>query len=319
MPISPQTRSYSLPGKALLLGEYGLLLGLSGVAVTLPAFRMEISCSLQPTREEPLIRIQSSFLEGGQLVLRDSIGGGFFQSFLFPYQDVLTRFRQEGYDLILTVAKNFPPDLGMGSSSALLVSVQAFLFSFLCADPPLEASLFFARLREGIHRWQGSGSGYDAVLQMAAQEVSHPQMWQYCWRSDTSRPAFSRVSPSPPSEEPLSYGTILKTGVYAETKAALQKFAQKGDTSFAQAQGALAHRFLQDPRLDSLLDLVKEAQHLQEQQGLLPDIPFLQHLRAAHVPFKSLGAGFGDCVWSPWPAAALQAFQKNIVTEIFLS
>ncbi|MDR0662212.1 MAG: hypothetical protein LBF76_02385 [Holosporales bacterium] len=301
----------------LLWGEYGLLLGLPGVAVTLPAFRMEISCSLRLAKKEPLIQIQSSFLEEGQLVLRDSTGVGFFQSLLFPYQDVLTHFRQEGYDLILTVTKNLPPDLGMGSSSALFAGVQVFLFSFLCTAPPLEAPPFFARLREGIHRWQGSGSGYDAVLQIAAQEDSHSRMWQYCWRSNASQPTFSRLPSS--SETPLSYGTILKTGVYAETKAALQKFAQKDAVSFAQAQGALAHRFLQDPRPDSLIDLVREAQHLQEQQGLLPDIPFLQHLRAAHVPFKSLGAGFGDCVWSPWPATALQAFQENIVTEILLS
>jgi mevalonate kinase len=315
LPLSPLTRSYTLPGKALLFGEYGLLLGLPGVVVTLPAFPMEVVCSLIPAKGTPEVRIKSALLPKQHLTLR---GGerGFFPSLLAPYQEVLTHFRRKGYDLTMAVTRYFPPSLGMGSSSALLASFHAFLFSFLDAAPPLSSPIFFERLHTSINDCQGAGSGYDATLQLAAQGSSVPQLWRYQRAPHAALPDFSVLPPS--SKKAVHYGTILKTNRYARTKKALKRFATSGDPSLAQAHGALATRFLQDPSPSHLLGLMEEAQHLQKQQGILPNLPLLQRLRAAQVPFKSLGAGFGDCLWSPWKAEGLSEFQEAIVTEVIL-
>ncbi|MDR2417304.1 MAG: hypothetical protein LBD15_04050 [Holosporales bacterium] len=308
---------YSLPGKALLFGEYGMLLGFTGVAVTLPTFRMQVSCAMQHATMTPAIHVYSTFLKTGHIVLTlDSLEEeGFFQSTLAPYKDVLRQFYENGEDLIVFVEKSFPPHLGMGSSSALLASLHTFLFDSLYQgrESPLASSVFFHNLHESLKRIQGTGSGYDATLQLASQELAHPQLWRYQRSSTDSLPEFSPISGLHGH-----YGTILATHLYAETKTALARFSEEKHFIYARVHGALAEAFLKDPHPDNLSAFITKAQDIQKQQGILPDIDLIRNLHKAGIPFKSLGAGFGDCLWSPWTACQLHAFRKHIVTEIVL-
>ncbi|MDR0406891.1 MAG: hypothetical protein LBH38_02295 [Holosporales bacterium] len=309
---------YSMPGKALLFGEYGLLLGLPGVAVTFSDFRVEVSCTVQGTDTSPVIRVHSAFLKEKILIVDSFEGADFFQGVLAPYEDVLIKLRKNKKDLTIAVEKSFPPHLGFGSSSALLASIHAFLFGYLCNDPPLASSLFFQRLRESLNRIQGTGSGYDATLQLAAKDLSSPQLWMYKRTHDAVLPEFCPITVQHAPQEHVHFGTILGTYLYAETKAALKKFSEEKCFSHARAHGALAESFLKDPNVAHLSPLIAQAHSIQQQQGILPDMDLIQNLRQENIPFKSLGAGFGDCLWSPWKACQLQAFQDHIITEIIL-
>ncbi|MDR1910308.1 MAG: hypothetical protein LBQ26_00495 [Holosporales bacterium] len=311
------SKLYSLPGKALLFGEYGLLLGSPGVVVTLPAFRMQVSCVVQDASSTPVIQIYSAFLKTGRATLRSDAleENGFFQGILAPYKAMLEQFYANGKDFVITIEKGFPPHLGVGSSSALLASLHAFLFDYLSQgqEAPLTSPVFFHHLHDSLKRIQGTGSGYDATVQLAASQMSHPQLWRYQQPPITPVPDFAPITGSSGH-----YGTLLATQVYANTKVALAQFSKEKHAKYAQAHAALAEAFLKDPCPDRCPTLIAKAQHIQKQQGHLPNIDLINNLERARVPFKSLGAGFGDCVWSPWTARQLQDFRPYIVTEILV-
>lgn len=299
--------SVTVPGKTLLFGEYGLLTGGEGVVVTLPSFRFHIGMELKEKNghaENCLLSIRSDFFETGQksFLLGSLPGAGdadanFWQGLLFPYLDFLNGF--ETFEI--EIKESFSPSLGFGSSSALVAAVHSFLYraEFGRDTECLAAPVFWERVFIALEKMQSRGSGYDVATQHAASYSGHVQFWNYKKGNETVPSLIELEMP----RDVLNFGLLVATGNYASTKLAVQKFlADEDKKRAAAAHSELAKDFLGNLAAHVLPQLMRRSRAIAREQGILsmPEGQAAQLVEALEnkgLHFKTLGSGFGDCLW----------------------
>lgn len=330
----------SAPGKVLLFGEYGVLHGLPAAVVSLPSERLNLVLHFQPRASGSTLTVlfESALIPGGveKLELQPGLLRQRFLSGGLPDQPALlsqvARALPDGLSrdaryialalapfdgqippgiLQVQVLNAFSPALGFGSSSALLGLLHWGIWSLMGVDISVETDeSFWMYLRTSLKLLQGGGSGYDVAVQLAASADSRPALWEYCWdpRGRGFAPTLRcRLSALP------SFGLLLQTGVYSDTAQHVAAFAQAPEARFfAERHGKLAESFLQAPSPERAVALMGEARRLAFEQGILPreDGPLgklVAALERARVPFKSTGAGHGDCLWGLTTRVDLEA------------
>jgi hypothetical protein len=210
-------RLISVPAKAMLFGEYGVLEGGAAVAVTWPSYRMTLRIRRPSLSEEQAagglgcVWFESALLSS-QLVL-DAQGSCLsmaHESAQSPDRFVaralgalLELFGPPHSGLVVQVTDSFHPGLGFGSSSALLVGLYlAFLEAHepgstgICAAAPQNRQagarrafvlqswpLHWPRLHQVLRTAQGNGSGYDIGVQfwaaLSLAQTALPQLWVF--------------------------------------------------------------------------------------------------------------------------------------------
>lgn len=322
-----------VPGKALLFGEYGLLLGREalGIVLTLPSFSFRVRVSTLPRILDahsglpalPFLEVKSAFLGPEGLVaswsrfaawcdeamraqLEWTSHERYFFSVLFPFR---RRLEKAKCSVRVEVLESFDPSLGLGSSSALLVAVHEGLRrtlspsdpARLCASPPVgdpfQTSVFEAAL-ESIQMFQGRGSGYDAQVQAAALGTLSPRVYAVvpgvrC--DDVTSEAFAAWQRD--LDEGHAGFSLHPSGTYAPTAQLLAQF--KGA---AWEHAALAHAWRQGGfRLSLLPELFERSRALAAKQGLFGDpggrfAALCGALQQGQVAFKTTGSGHGDAL-----------------------
>jgi mevalonate kinase len=281
------TKSYQIPAKVLLFGEYGILSHYLGVAVTLPKYQYHLTISTEKLSEVPW-QDESDLGQENTHKLQQFISQ--IQS-LYPQKEV--------YGLI---HKPFPKDGGFGNSSALLYAVHDFLFRETYPDKdPLKDPFFWEAIFKALLSVQGGGSGYDVAIQAHHCQIDRelkgkiPLLWTY-----------TKTSSIPLVQCQGSYqvpGYLLPTGIYSSTAKALKIFRQEKTQDqkdfYALEQNKLAQRFMNlwDQNLldeSQLKTLMNDSLTLAKTQGIAS---FLEQDKSLPFPFKTLGSGYGDMLW----------------------
>lgn len=325
----------SVPGKALLFGEYGVMRGGEAVAVCLPNFKMSVDFSFTEAKAEPLYSLASDYLRR-TIVVQQSKLGQFLESAeaneernLACYLSGFSEFLQ-CVTLSAKVSREFAPSLGFGSSSALLSAfhialAERFFSSNLAAQ--LSNSEFWRPLYTSLMSLQeGRGSGYDVALQTWAalnckQEFA-PTVLRFrdaAYGQAGERAVFSpEISVVPMSATELGHmGCFVESGVRSETRRVLQNMEKgKIESGFYEQQKSFAKRFLAEPMLDNAMRLCREASFLALSYGLLPATYSLQSFTrrcdSLGIAWKTMGAGYGDCLW----VIANRMHVESIIREI---
>lgn len=329
--VASQHWQGSAPGKILLFGEYGVLYGYPAVVATLPSERLSLTLELTPnpgTDSRELI-FESALIPGG--IERVDMGVGALLHRFLPdgmprtpqalstlARVITPELSRDARFMLLALApfdqrlppgrlrihiqQAFSPALGFGSSSALLGLLHRGLWRLLEPEPgAVSQEYFWMYARTALRLLQGGGSGYDIAVQLAASDHERASLWCYRWD-----PQGTRFSPSLRACEtiPLTgFGLLLETGVYSDTALHVSRFAGVAEAeTLAARHGALAHRFLEAPGLECLPELMLESRRIAAAQGILgsgqgPLGALEASLDRAGLPFKSTGAGHGDCLW----------------------
>lgn len=208
-------RVFSIPAKAMLFGEYGVLKGGPALVLTWPSFCLQLEAR-QPMGEAAgvsgCVRFSSSLL-GSDLVV-DAEGRPVAKVPTSPQSPaafvsralaaLIDMFGPPPAGLELRVQSAYPPRLGFGSSSALVVALYlAFLesnhpgsvdqpISSQTSDAALSVSesdvlkawpQHWLRLFRVLRAAQGKGSGYDVAVQFWAAlcwpVASGPKLWLF--------------------------------------------------------------------------------------------------------------------------------------------
>jgi len=310
------TLRVNVPAKAMLWGEYGVLLGGAAVVATLPNYRFRCEFEFFPREESKrsAFSIESNFFDGGEIFLsleevRSEAAPAseklqFFWGIAHCWLDLF-----ENFSITLRVLESFSPSLGCGSSSALVAACsRAF-----CRMDSNEYSNwlkleFWRRLRETLKLTQGGGSGYDVMVQCASLSFSNDidkergiiEFWKY--RCNAELPVLSSVSFSNYKQ----FGVLLASGVYHKTAKVFSDSENREAWSYAHAM--LAERVLSGEA--DLSTLMTVSRNISTEQGLmgLDNSKFAKlcaKLNELGVPWKTMGAGYGDCVWIAAPGETL--------------
>lgn len=293
-------KGYAIPAKALLFGEYAVLQNFPAIAVTFSSSHFSMSIEICSQSDKNEIKIKSSFFPNKFLSFSlnapTTKENEFFYKLLQPWQKLLLN-----HDLFIDISQSFAPSLGFGSSSAIITGVSLALYEyFFKTKEVLIDEVFWQFVRNSIASIQGSGSGYDAGVQLAAvvNLTSAPSCWTFQNQEISSTPVIQKLNI--PSHLLKEYGCFLKTHLYSDTAKALTKFASSNEKIYlSKMHGELSLQFLQDYSIDNLKKLMFKSQIIAKEQGLFPTHSQFQNLvlRLKDVPFKSMGAGLGDCLW----------------------
>lgn len=317
-------KSFNFPAKTLLFGEYGLLEGGVGVAVTLPAFRFEFEVSVTEARDNlPALSIESDYFGSqGLAFTSDELrrlaspelwnvievcdletvvkldhaslpkGSALFVGALLSYLDVMPTCAVR-----VKVTKAFPSSLGFGSSSALLAGLHLAMFEFATGrSASVTDARFWRRLHIALRLIQGGGSAYDVACQIAAAALPSDRAWKYVLPKGAFVPQLKQL------ELDLStFGSILETGEYSDTASHVAK--ARTQQNFGERHAALSARFLASPSASALPSLFESSRAIAREQGLFETgsgktQALCQELEKCDIPFKTLGAGKGDCLWT---------------------
>ena len=186
----------TVPAKAMLWGEYGVLLGGPAVVLSLPKYQCvcDLIATPNPTDRQNSHRdycdgdeahthnssdsivfsVFSDFLKGGSLQLHFSdlcnaepLRNDASRDFLFfagicsPWKEVFKKWH-----ITVNVTQSFPPSLGFGSSSALLAALHRTFARLAYGTPEfVHKNVFWERAFESLKKIQGGGSGYDVAVQ----------------------------------------------------------------------------------------------------------------------------------------------------------
>ena len=322
----------SVPGKALLFGEYGVMRGGAAVVVTLPAYRMGLNFSFvaPESKTDAVHRFVSAFLpealhlaahefetivaEDAETELRN------FACYLSGFREFLTE-----HSVSAEVLSSFPPSLGFGSSSALLscfhIALAKKIFGKSGPDQ-LEIFGYWQRLYDALILLQGRGSGYDVAVQtwaalnsVPAQKALILSYKNKAYGLHQERLNFFEPEVSPVFMDEMQrrlLGCFVETGVRSDTRAVLNKTMRGAlpDVFFAAHQ-EFARQFLLEPTSETAARLCREASALAQAAELLPQTPevirFVNECERNRIPWKTMGAGHGDCLWVMAPRAVIEA------------
>lgn len=297
-PQHPIRKTLTSPAKALLFGEYGVLYGGQAVVLTFTKYRFTIDFSLTPKENQNKrahVCVESAFFASGGISFECGAAAEgevrFFVNALKPWETAL-----QGYDLHIAVRESYASALGFGSSSAILALVYTFLWECFFPQEPLSTSPKLTQLVHlGLQCVQNGGSAYDIFCQMAAMApTKQHQLWSYSMVGET---LAQRVQPLfVPLETLQKFGSFLQTSIYSDTALALQRFSQsERKYDFAQGHKAIAGQFLQDISLKNLEASMRASHALASAQGLF--LPAAEKSYFHGQPYKTMGAGYGDCLW----------------------
>jgi mevalonate kinase len=289
----------TVPAKGLLFGEYGVLLGYPAIAVTFFDPHFEIYFQLLDTPSKSEIIIESDFFASGffSFSYDDIPVENFFYQLMLPWRNYLLQKK-----LKIEIKKSYPSSLGFGSSSALIAALNLFLFRYFFIEnknPNLNENIldnknFWSFIRHSIQSVQGKGSGYDVAVQLYALQNSSVNftVWEFQNINNNDIPKVKKLQI--PNHLLSQYGCFLKTNIYSDTKKILAKhFTSNDKESFSQKNGLLAQQYLNDYSIDNLKNLMLDSQNL---FPLFDDLSIYKE-KLKGIPFKSMGAGFGDCLW----------------------
>lgn len=187
-------------------------------------------------------------------------------------------------------------------------------------------------LRTSLQLAQGFGSGYDVGIQLtSAWKNGQPRpanmsLWSYWWPGAAQVPRHEstlETGLNPKIEQLIwaqselpRYGVALATHQYSDTVQTVQTRAGNPRAQeWAQAHGALAENFLREKCQSACVPAFMQASRtIAFSQGILnaddttPLGRLVGLLTQAEVPFKSMGAGGGDCLWVCATQAQLASF-----------
>ncbi|WP_186645740.1 hypothetical protein [Fluviispira vulneris] len=300
--------SFYVPAKAMLFGEYGVLYSGRAIALTFYQHTFHIDIHLQPTQSDGKVTVKSSFFTENPLEFKlteslnskDNRDLNFFKNLLFPWKQNL-----QNKDLQIEIKNSFNPDLGFGSSSALIAGISKGLWLLLFNEKDfMNNEEFWKAVRESLNCIQGSGSCYDVAVQLAASQENIPfdktQLWLFQNRQESSIPIIENFTLSDSIE---NYGFFIKTRVYSDTSKIVKGFqSQENREKHASEHALLADKFIEDSSLLNTIYLMKMSLEIAQRQNLLPRNNLnlnilLDKLNDMQIPYKTMGAGHGDCLW----------------------
>ncbi len=318
--------TFSVPGKLMLAGEYAVLSGQPCLATALsPRLRVTVT----PTKSRALI-FRSPVVSSRPYVVRPvDLAANAGQQDPPEWRFALATLRHFAAHARLAGARiditsEFPPSLGLGSSSGVTLALAAGLIAALEATqiaeigsdgvPDRTALLRFARAV--ITKVQGAGSGFDAAAQLYGGIIRYQLPDETAVEPTDGEAEEIDEDAAPTTPDPIItpiYAPDLPLlvgyqGHKANTQAALNayddawgdrvterdKIAAQIGVSVEQAQKALmkgdwaaaGKAFQEDQRLLELLKVVPA------------DVAKALKKANAELPFgaKISGAGGGDCV-----------------------
>lgn len=309
----------TVPAKALLFGEYGLLQGGPAAVVLLPNFKFRIQFSIGHDHFiERNCTLRSEFLSS-DVILDD-------KSLRFADSTTLTGEQRNLYcylsqhqgaladsSLLAEIIESYSPAYGFGSSSAILTAFHLF-FESLSSSTAFEfAQLsrnFWRKVYASLRLLQGRGSGYDVASQVYGAllgALHEPLLLSFNNQGQVVENGASEFLPqvlrlNTPHEELKRFGCFIETGIQSDTRAVLKSaHVQNLDGSFFDLQKFFARTFVKDPSYTTAAELCFAASQAALQYGLLPQTPalkrFTQMCTQARLPWKTMGAGHGDCLW----------------------
>lgn len=299
----------SVPAKAMLFGEYGVLRGGPVAVFVFSKFHMTLEFSLTKILQPKFAfcEFQSDFfaqhvrLAAAEFELSADSQCESEARNLACY---LSGFADYLHDKQLTakVLQSFSPALGFGSSSALLSAFQLAL-SQLSGSAVLTDD-YWNRIYRALILLQGKGSGYDIAAQSWAAARAHSQDDALLHFSNTD-PSRRSLQPALRSihmarEEIARLGCFVQTGVRSDTRAVLNSQPVRPD-EFYEKQVEWAQKFTDNPSAAHAAELCRESSVWARRHGLLPDTHELKALTdacdAQQIAWKTMGAGHGDCLW----------------------
>lgn len=345
--------SIRIPAKAMLFGEYGVLHGGPALVATLAQPFFEMEADLAPARESGVAAgFCSDFFQhpltfdvrATQISGDSGAAAEFIQRCFAALGEPLSALSEAGLALRIKVTKSFPSELGLGSSSAIIVGLVWLSNWAHCLAVAVAKTPKFLNDSHGVplpspnrnfaDAWpelqrclaaaQGKGSGYDLAVQYAAleraQKGRQPSTGLWCFQPLAGKgdAVFGGIAMKTiPKVELLQNerfwnraGFLLPSGAAAATGAILHKLsADSGAAHFAQQHADLAREaikrvrdeklWLEDTGSHPFADLLSSALAIAQQQGIAGHVAGMAAL--ALLPpgtvYKTMGAGFGDCIW----------------------
>ncbi len=325
-----------VPAKGMLFGEYGVLSGYPAVAVTFPECHFQIDFEWHnASPDRPALEVESAFLPENSLHIQTEFLNElqrmkvqndvpflrhlyphslrhqcFFTALLFPYLHLF-----QTHSLKVCIRNSFAPELGFGSSSALLAAFHQVLYgahekgceksfaqdgNFL--QDMLSSENFWHKIWTSLAMAQGGGSGYDVACQLAAGQSAGTQMWVY----EKGLVPKIRQIPHVQAGKKIDLGVFLATGICSDTALEIQNFRKNAlkSADFSKRHGKIALDFLENPCNEVLPELMRRSREISFEQGILP-LPenetrfgrLQNELLKNNISYKSMGAGAGDCLW----------------------
>ncbi|MEN9810587.1 MAG: hypothetical protein RLZZ488_2154 [Pseudomonadota bacterium] len=307
----------SVPAKAMLFGEYGVLRGGPAAVFVFSKFCMTLEFSLtrcaQP--DDAFCELQSDFfaqpvrLAVSEIERSASSQGESEARNLACYLSGFGEFLNDK-QLSVRVVQSFSPAFGFGSSSALLSAFQIAL-SQLSGGTALTPD-YWHRIYRALILLQGKGSGYDIAAQSWSAAGAHSHVDALLGFSNTD---LSRRSLQPvlrpidmAREEMAQLGCFVQTGVRSDTRAVLNQQPAKPN-EFYEKQAEWAQKFIDKPSSAHAAQLCRESSLWARRHGLLPETndlrAFTDACDAQQIAWKTMGAGHGDCLWVMAPRARI--------------
>ena len=307
----------SVPAKALLFGEYGLLKGGSAAVVLLPNFKVQVQFALsRAVALEPSCTLRSGFLESdvilfGNMLQRSDVSQltGEQRNFYCYLSQYLNELVDSTF--LAEITKAYSPAYGFGSSSAIQAAFHLFFQTRASAQKIHFAELgsdFWKRVYASLKLLQGQGSCYDVASQIYGallDSFEEPLLVSF---KDLAKARESENHDFLPQIAPLKdidlkkFGCFVETGIRSDTRAVLKsQHTRNLDNSFFDLQTRFASAFIAEPHFNTAAELCRASSEISLQYGLLPQTPELLRFTSLctqlHFPWKTMGAGFGDCLW----------------------
>jgi mevalonate kinase len=223
----------------------------------------------------------------------------------------------------ITVEQSFSPSFGFGSSSAMIVGLAKSI------EWVSGVTIQFSELRRVLLQYQKRGSGYDIACQYKAAIISSctfiknsttfveqfsqkfvQQLWEFQLIKNNSqdnnlvavvKPWFAGVYIGNSDFKHTEYANYLDylrinpncfipTHVYANTKEILATFTGTQKQEVMDQQKHCMGLLKLNTDLDTIRHCVSLCQKIYISIGMCPTMP-------KYKIYKTLGAGFGDCVW----------------------
>jgi mevalonate kinase len=327
--------SLMVPAKAMLFGEYGVMYGYPSVAYTFYDYCFLIKIEVTPSLESR-VNIFSAYFEEKKVSFsleeEPSWEALFFYHMLKPWEEELASKK-----LTLTIDHSFSPSLGFGSSSALIAGVSYLLNQCFLQEGLTSLELWNkVRASLTLCQEGGSGYDVGVQLAALFSPKKTSQFWSYQLTKrlvphieelrhlneklennnqeleyhneelEHHNEKLGHLKLDQKETFPNSLGCFLRTGLYSNTREHLKYFTEKKDkTYWASEHGKIAEAFLAlPPSLEGLGPLMIASFELAQKQGIVPwespllkDGVFLKNLDKASIPYKTMGSGFGDCLW----------------------
>ncbi|MEY2987693.1 MAG: hypothetical protein RJB13_1214, partial [Pseudomonadota bacterium] len=215
--------------------------------------------------------------------------------------------------LVAEIIEAYSPAYGFGSSSAIQAAFHLFFQSLVSTKKTQFAELdseFWKGVYHTLKLLQGRGSGYDVATQIFGALLDHfeePLLVSFKDQGRISESGNGMFSPqvsglSISCDELKKFGCFIETGIQSDTRSVLNNNRTRDlGGYFFDSQKNFADAFIADPQHATAVELCRASSQLALQYGLLPETPelirFTNVCTALKYPWKTMGAGFGDCLW----------------------